>query len=45
MILVIVSKGEGYRGVVANLRNCDIVESEFELRSRYNVHFHTNTLA
>ena len=32
------------RGVVANVLDCDIVKSEFELQSRYYVHFLTNTL-
>ena len=31
-------------GVVANVLECDIVVSEFELRSRYYVHFRTFTL-
>ena len=32
------------RGVVANVLDCNIVVSEFELQSRYYVHFHTNTI-
>ena len=32
------------RGVVANVLDCDIVVSEFELLSRYYVHFRTNAL-
>ena len=28
---------------MANVLDCDIVVSEFELQSRYNIHFHTNT--
>ena len=31
--------------VVANVLDCDIVVSEFELQSRYYVHFQTNTLS
>ena len=31
------------RGVVANVMNCDIVVSEFELQSCYYVNFRTNT--
>ena len=30
--------------IVVNILNCDIVVSEFELHSRYYVHFRTNTL-
>ena len=30
------------RGVVANVLDCDIVGSEFELESHYHVHFQTN---
>ena len=30
--------------VVANVPNCDITVSEFELQSRYYVHFRVNTL-
>ena len=30
--------------VVSNLLDCSIVLSEFELKSRYYVHFRTNTL-
>ena len=32
------------RSVVAHILDCDIVMSEFELQSRYFVHFWTNTL-
>ena len=35
---------ESFRGVVANMLDCDIVVSEFELQSRYYVHLRTNTL-
>ena len=31
------------RGVVANILDCDIVVSEFELKSRYYVHFRFDT--
>ena len=31
------------RRVVANMLDCDIVESEFELQLRYNVYLRTNT--
>ena len=31
-------------GVVANVLDCDIVVSEFELQWRYYVHFQTNIL-
>ena len=31
-------------GLVTNMLDCDIVVSEFEVQSRYNVHFRTNTL-
>ena len=30
--------------IVANLQDCDIVVNEFELSSRYYVHFQTNEL-
>ena len=30
-------------GDVANVQDCDIVINEFELQSRYYVHFQTNT--
>ena len=33
---------ESFCGVVANMLECDIVQSEFELQSGYNVHFRTN---
>ena len=33
-----------HRGVVAKVQNCNIVVSEFEIQSRYYVHFRTNTL-
>ena len=32
------------RGVVANVLDCDIIVSEFEIQSRYYVHFQINTL-
>ena len=35
--------GEGPCGVVINVLDSDIVVSEFELQSRYYVHFRTNT--
>ena len=31
-------------GVMANVPDCDIVVSEFELKSRYYGHFWTNTI-
>ena len=31
-------------GVVADVLDCDLVESEFELQLRYYVHFQTNTI-
>ena len=31
------------RGTVANMRECDIIESEFELQSNDNVQFRINT--
>ena len=31
-------------GIVANMPDCDIVVSEFELQSRYYIHFRANTL-
>ena len=34
----------GPHGIVANVLDCYIVVSEFELQSRYYVHFRTNTL-
>ena len=37
-------RGGGPRVFVANALDCDIVVSEFELQSRYYVHFRTNTL-
>ena len=36
-------KGEISCGVEANMLDYDIVVSKFELQSRYNVHFRTNT--
>ena len=30
--------------VMGKVLDCDIVESEFELQSRYSVHFRTNNL-
>ena len=39
------TKQEGsLRGVMANVLNCNIVVSEFELKSRYYVLYWTNTL-
>ena len=35
---------DGLRGVVVNMVDWDIVVSEFELLSRYDVCFRTNTL-
>ena len=32
------------RGVVANVLDCDILVSEFELQLHHNIHFRTNTL-
>ena len=32
------------RGVIVKARDCGIVVSEFDLQSRYYVHFRTNTL-
>ena len=32
------------RDVVANVLDCDTIESEFELQSNYYVHFRTNSL-
>ena len=37
-------RGVSPRGVVANVFNCHIVVSKFELQSRYYAHFRTNTL-
>ena len=31
-------------GLIANVLNCDVVVSEFELQSRYYVHIRINTL-
>ena len=31
-------------GIVANVLDCDIVVSEFELKSSYYIHFRNNTL-
>ena len=39
-----IEKWESFRGVVANMLDYDIVVSDFELQSRYYVHFRTNTL-
>ena len=36
------ARGEIPSSVVVNVLNCDIVVSEFELQSRYYVHFRTN---
>ena len=32
------------RGVMVKVMDCEIVVSEFELQSRYYIHFRTNTL-
>ena len=32
------------RSVVANVMDCDIIVSEFEIQSRYYVQFRTNSL-
>ena len=37
-------KGGSSRGIVANMLNCNIVLSEFELQLCYYIHFQTNTL-
>ena len=44
LILISINDGESSRSAVANGLDCDIVGSEFELQSRYYVHFRTNTL-
>ena len=45
MLFVITKRCWGSpRDIVANVRNCDIVMSEFERRSCNYVHFRTNTL-
>ena len=36
--------GRGQHGIVANVLDCDIVTSEFELEQRYYVDFRTYTL-
>ena len=33
-----------YRDVMVKAMDCEIVESELELQSRYNVHFRKNTI-
>ena len=38
------SGGGGPRGVMVKAMDCGIVESEFELQSRYYVHIRANTL-
>ena len=35
---------ESPRGVVVNMRDCDIVLWEFELQPSYYIPFHTNTI-
>ena len=35
---------ESHRGVMARMLDCGFEESEFNLQSRYRVHFQTNTL-
>ena len=42
LVLLSIYKGN-LRGKVANVLDCDIVVSEFELRSCYYVYFRTNT--
>ena len=42
--LVIFALERSFCGVVTNVLDYDIVVSEFELQSRYYVHFRTNTL-
>ena len=37
-------EGRSPHGIVANVLDCDIVVSKFELQSLYYVHFRTNTL-
>ena len=32
------------RGVVANVLDCEIVVSEFDLHFRYDIHYRTNSL-
>ena len=36
--------GENPRAVVVNVLDCNIVVSEFELKSCYYIHFRTNSL-
>ena len=31
-------------GIVTNMLDCDIVVNEFELQTRYYIHFQTNTV-
>ena len=38
-----ISVKRGPHGEVANVLDCDIVVSEFELQLRYYIHFRTNT--
>ena len=38
------TRGACPRGVMVKAMDCKIVAREFELQSRYNVHFRTNTL-
>ena len=42
-VTLIISKGESFSRVVANVLDCDIIVSKFELQAHYDVHFQTNT--
>ena len=44
MFFFIIRIGGSSRGVVDNVLDCDIVVSEFELQSRYDVHFRSNII-
>ena len=41
---IIPCNGENANGLVANMLDYDIIVSEFELQSRYYIHFETHTL-
>ena len=41
---IILTGGGCPRGVMVKTMNCGIVEREFQLQSRYYVHFRANTL-
>ena len=43
-MVLIKSWGKSPHVIGANMLHCDIVVSEFELKSGYYIHFHTNTL-